>query len=175
MYSELYEETEKILKQEVYKNIEVSLTKNQKEIFDIICTDNKAEVEQPEIIMDYNMISIDDIDISNIDWDCVQEDYWEKLICKLYNNDSDVSHIISHLKENYYPNVHGLYHKNWNSLLYAGLENRKSHKLFYDLLVKISGYCGFYCLIQAYKNDIENSIPLYKRYHQFCQLLTRRG
>lgn len=172
--SDLYKDIEELLKKNVYKKVEISLTKRQKLIFDLMYEDNNAIAKELQNITDDNIINIDDIDIINIDWECNQEDYWEKLICKLYNSDFDLSSITSHLKENYYPNIYGYYRKNWHSLLYAGLGNRQSYKLFYDLLVENSGYCGFYCLIQAYKNDIEKSVSLYKRYHQFCKLLSRK-
>ena len=95
------------------------------------------------------------------------------LTFKEIKDNKDIKEIITYIQKLNYPNVNGYYYDNWNDLLYVGLETPYSREKFTDLLVENAGYCGFYCLIKAYRYDSELCVKLYKRYHQFCQLLTR--
>ncbi|MEG0909552.1 MAG: hypothetical protein RSH78_04225, partial [Bacilli bacterium] len=168
LFDELHDTIKEEIKDSTYQSLDITLTHTQKTLFDIYCKDNCSKFET----VDNYVYTEDTIDIDNIDWKNDSIYYWTNTIDALYENGEDVSVLTSYLLKNYYFSS-AYTQKNLNALLFAGLENNKSHKKFLDLLFKSSGHCGFYCVINAYKDNPERSLQLYKRYHQFCQLLTR--
>ena len=159
----------KLITNEDYKNIPIKLTYRQKAVFDQLCCKNMSEYNDRE---DHEKTD-KEFNIDDINWESDDMYYWFDLINALIDNKKDINILTNHLKNNYYPNIHGIHYSNWNVLLYAGLEHQKSKQAFYNLLYEESGLCGFYSLIDAYKNKDSICVKLYKRYHQFCKLLTR--
>lgn len=153
-----------------FKNNPVTLSWKEKQLFNTLCKDNQSVLQEPEKVSHMEDISID---LNHIKWEVESLEYWQRVIDDFLTNNKDIKEIITHIQKSNYPNVDGYYYDNWNDLLYAGLKNPYSREKFMDLLVENAGYCGFYCLIKAYRYDSELCVKLYKRYHQFCQLLTR--
>lgn len=173
MYSDLYETTEHLIQTEGFENVSVILSWKEKTLFDILCKTNKSTLKQIDLLKKDKPNAVV-IDVDNIIWNSDSPEYWMQIIKSFIERNRDVNQITAYLKKALYPNIDGSYHENWNNLLYIGLNNSETRELFYDLLIDNSGYCGFYCLIKAYKNDSKQCVELYRRYHQFCQLLTRK-
>ncbi len=175
MYSEINEETKRLIKDGGFEELSVTLSWKEKTQFDILCENNHSVLRKIEGIHPTNEeIQKYTVDIENILWDSNSINYWEQLISRFISENADLSIISNYLQKSYYPNLYGHHHDNWNKLLFVGLSNEDSREVFYDLFLKNAGYCGFYCLIRAFKDDSEQSVKLYKRYHQFCKLLTRK-
>ena len=173
--SDLNEETTQLIKSGGFEKLSVTLSWKEKTLFDILCENNNSTLKSIEAINQTNSESQEVIiDIDDICWDSDSIDYWKQLIDHYATEKADLSKIINHLKKSYYPNIEGYHHDNWNILLFVGLNNAESRDYFFDLLKDNSGYCGVYCLIRAFKDDSEQSVKLYKRYHQFCKSLTRK-
>ena len=175
MDSKIYEEANRLIKDGGFGELSVTLSWKEKTLFDILCENNHSVLRSIEGIHPSNEeLHEFTIDIDNILWDSDSIDYWERLISHFISENADLSIITNHLQKEYYPNIYGHHHDNWNKLLFVGLTNEDSRDVFYNYFLKNSGYCGFYCLIRAFKDDREQSVMLYKRYHQFCKLLTRK-
>ena len=175
MDSEINEEADRLIKDGGFGELSVTLSWKEKTLFDILCEYNHSVLRSIEEIHPTNEELHDfTIDIDNILWDSDSINYWEQLISHFISENADLSIITNHLQNAYYPNIYGHHHDNWNKLLFVGLTNEDSRDVFYKYFLKNSGYCGFFCLIRAFKDDREQSVMLYKRYHQFCKLLTRK-
>lgn len=173
--SDLNEEADRLIKDGGFEELSVTLSWKEKNLFDILCENNHSVLRTIEGIQPTNEEFQEyTVDIENILWDSDSINYWEQLISRFVSENADLSIILNHLQKSYYPNLYGHHHDNWNKLLFVGLTNEDSREVFYDYFLKNSGYCGFYCLIRAFKDDSEQSVKLYRRYHQFCKLLTRK-